>query len=229
MTPDHLILALDLDDPREALRWAVHMKGKVGCFKIGLQLFTKAGPDIVREVRSTGSRVFLDLKLHDIPNTVAKAVESVCSLDVSFLTVHALGGKEMMKAALKAAAPFPQTQILAVTILTSHTDEDVNELGFDHTTSGQALLLARLAVKSGVTGLVCSPQELPLFRRELPASTTLVTPGVRPLGSDKGDQNRVATPKEALAAGSSHLVLGRPILNAPDPLAAVERILSGED
>jgi orotidine-5'-phosphate decarboxylase len=229
MTPDHLILALDLDDPREALRWTVHLKGKVGCFKVGLQLFTKAGPDIVREIRSTGARVFLDLKLHDIPNTVAKAVESACALDVSFLTLHALGGKDMMAAALQAAAPFPGTQILAVTILTSHTDEDVNELGFDHTTSGQALLLARLAVKSGVTGLVCSPQELALFRRELPPTTTLVTPGVRPAGVENGDQTRVATPKEALAAGSNHLVLGRPILHAPDPLAALDRILAGED
>jgi orotidine-5'-phosphate decarboxylase len=226
MRPDNLILALDVSDPDEALAWVRRFHDRIGYFKIGLQLFTAQGPDFVRAVRRTGARVFLDLKLHDIPNTVARAVEAVCRLDIQFLTIHTLGGKAMMAAALAAAAPTPQTTLLGITVLTSHDNDDLDDLGFDHSTSGQALLLARLAQRSGLRGLVCSPQEVALLRRELGPEFCLVTPGVRPAGAALDDQSRVATPGEAIASGSSHIVVGRPITAAADPAAAVASILA---
>ncbi|MDR2463620.1 MAG: orotidine-5'-phosphate decarboxylase [Verrucomicrobiales bacterium] len=226
MNPDQLILALDVSDANEALAWVRRCHDKIACFKIGLQLFTAQGPDFVREVRKTGAKVFLDLKLHDIPNTVAKAVESVCRLDIQFLTIHTLGGHDMMEAAVRAVSlSAPQTTLLGITVLTSHNNDDLDDLGFDHTTTGQSLLLAKLAKSAGLRGLVCSPQEVALLRKELGADFTLVTPGVRPVGAAVNDQSRVATPAEALANGSSHLVIGRPILHAPDPEAALESIL----
>jgi orotidine-5'-phosphate decarboxylase len=225
MNSDNLILALDVSDPNEALSWVRRFHDKIGYFKIGLQLFTATGPDFVREVRKTGAKVFLDLKLHDIPNTVAKAVESVCKLDIQFLTIHTLGGRAMMEAAVSAAKATPQTTLLGITVLTSHSNEDLDDLGFDHTSAGQALLLARLAKQSGMRGLVCSPQEVSLLRKELGQDFCLVTPGVRPAGSDLNDQTRIATPGEAIASGSSHIVVGRPITAAKDPAAVIDTIL----
>lgn len=225
MTPDNLILALDVPSDQEALQWVDRLHGKVGYFKIGLQLFTAYGPNLVREVRQRGGRVFLDLKLHDIPHTVAKAVESAGPLDLSFLTLHALGGRTMLVEAAQAASAFPGLQLLAVTVLTSLSDGELDELGFDHSTFGQVALLSRLARDSGIRGLVCSPLEVAIIRREIP-DAILVTPGVRPAGSPSDDQTRIATPQEALASGSSHVVIGRPILKAPDPEALVASLLA---
>lgn len=222
MTSDKLILALDLDDPAEALKWVRRFQENIGVFKIGLQMFSTAGPDLVKEVRGQGAKVFLDLKFHDIPNTVAKAVEAVNHLDVQFLTIHTMGGTAMMKAAVNAAAP--SITLLGVTVLTHHTEDDLSDLGFDHSVQGQVMQLARLAANAGVPGLVCSPLEVELLRGEFP-KMKLVTPGVRPKDAELGDQKRVLTPAEAIAKGSDHLVIGRPILKAEDPEGAVTRIL----
>ncbi|MFQ3671558.1 MAG: orotidine-5'-phosphate decarboxylase [Verrucomicrobiia bacterium] len=224
MKRDELILALDVPSDREALGWVDRLAGQVGYFKVGLQLFTAYGPELVREVRARGGRVFLDLKLHDIPNTVAKAVEAAGPLGVSFLTLHASGGRAMLREAAEAAAGYSGLRLLAVTVLTSLTEGDLDELGFDHSALGLAAHLGRLAAEAGVTGLVCSPREVEVLRRELPESV-LVTPGVRPPGAEVDDQARVATPEAALAAGASHVVMGRPILRAPDPEGLVRELL----
>lgn len=226
IAPDRIILALDVDSPDEALRWAGRLGARVGCCKVGLQLFSLAGPELVRELRRRGVPVFLDLKLHDIPNTVAKAVEALLPLDVRFLTLHTLGGPAMIEAALRAAAPAPQTTLLGVTVLTSLGNEEITRLGFDHTASGQAVHLARLGVEAGLRGLVCSPVEAPILRGQLGPDIQLITPGVRPAGTDAGDQTRIATPRRAIDEGSSFLVIGRPILAAADPEAALEAILA---
>jgi orotidine-5'-phosphate decarboxylase len=227
MTPDQLILALDVHDPKEALAWVERFQGRIGTFKVGLQLFTGHGPELVREIRRRKAEVFLDLKLHDIPNTVAKSIEAVCQLDVRFLTIHTSGGRAMMESAVAAAAAFPQTTLLGVTVLTNLTDDDLRELGFDHSSSGQVFHLARYAKTCGMKGLVCSPLEVPLLRRELKAQDMiLVTPGVRPPGSETNDQSRIATPQQSIADGSTHVVIGRPVLNAADPDKVVDELLA---
>jgi orotidine-5'-phosphate decarboxylase len=223
---EQVILALDLDSPTEALRWADRLGPRIGCYKVGLQLFSRGGPELVRELRSHGVDVFLDLKLHDIPNTVAKAVEALLPLDLKFLTIHTLGGTSMIQAALRAATPAPQTTLLGVTVLTSLGDDEVSQLGFDHTASGQAVHLARLGVAAGLKGLVCSPLEVAILRGQLDPDIRLVTPGVRTTGSDIGDQARIATPRQAINNGATHLVIGRPILAASDPEAALAAILA---
>jgi len=225
MHSDQLILALDMPDDREALSWVDRFSGRIGYFKVGLQLFTAYGPPLVREIRQRGAKVFLDLKLHDIPNTVAKAVESVCQLDIQMLTLHTLGGRSMMEAAVRAASGHPQTTLLGVTVLTHLDDDDLRVLGFDHSASGQVLHLARLAKEAGLCGLVCSPQEVRHLRQQLGADLILVTPGVRPEGSAADDQSRIATPAEAILNGSNHVVIGRPILKASDPSAMIDSIL----
>lgn len=226
MTPDQLILALDVHDPNEALKWVDRFQGRIGTFKIGLQLFTGHGPELVREIRKKNAPVFLDLKLHDIPNTVAKSIEAVCELDLRFLTIHCSGGRAMMQAAAETVARFPQTTLLGVTVLTHLTDDDLRQLGFDHSSSGQVLHLARLAKSCGLEGLVSSPLEAPLLRRELGPDMVLVTPGVRPPGADTDDQSRITTPQEAIAGGSSHVVIGRPVLKAENPDQVIEDLLS---
>lgn len=226
IAPGQIILALDLDSPDDALAWVDRFGPRIGCYKIGLQLFSRTGPQFVREVRDRGVEVFLDLKLHDIPNTVAKAVESLLLLSPKFLTIHTLGGPSMIQAALAAAAPAPATTLLGVTVLTSLGDEEISALGFDHTASGQAVHLARLGVAAGLRGLVCSPLEAPFLRPQLGPDIALITPGVRPAGADAGDQTRIATPRRALEDGATHLVIGRPILAAPDPEAALHAILA---
>lgn len=230
-----IIVALDLPDSAAALRLAELVAPAVGAFKIGKELFTAAGPEVVRRIRATGASVFLDLKFHDIPNTVARAVESAVALDVQMLTVHTSGGSAMMRAAEEAAQSAaarhnrPAPLVLGVTVLTSMDAGDLAEIGIEATPAAQVERLAILAAQSGLRGLVCSPLELVSLRRLLPATMQLVTPGIRPAGADKGDQKRTLTPAEALRAGANWLVIGRPITAAPDPRAAAEAIRASLD
>lgn len=227
-----IIAALDVPTADQAQRLAEQIAPAVGAFKIGGELFTAAGPDIVRRIRDTGAAVFLDLKFHDIPNTVAKAVASATRLDVQMLTIHTGGGSEMMRAAEQAAqqtalqsgrsAPL----VLGVTVLTSMDSNTLSEVGADANVGRQVERLAQLAVTSGLRGLVCSPLEIAGLRQLLPASMQLVTPGIRTGAEKADDQKRTLTPKEALDAGASWLVIGRPIYAAEDPRAAAESILN---
>ena len=195
----------------------------MGAFKIGKELFVAEGPDIVRRVRDTGAAVFLDLKFHDIPNTVAKAVASAAQQDVQMLTVHASGGAAMLRAAQEAAGP-DGPLVLGVTVLTSMDEQDLTELGIQKTPAEQVHHLAKLATAAGLCGLVCSPQEIAPLREVLPAEVQLVTPGIRPAGSASGDQKRVMTPADAITAGADWLVIGRPIYAAGNPREAAEAI-----
>ncbi len=226
-----IIVALDVPTAERALELAGQLAGVVGAFKIGKELFTAAGPDIVRRVRTTGAAVFLDLKFHDIPNTVASAVRAAVRLDVQMLTIHAIGGVAMMRAAEEAAHEEAVKRnslpplVLGVTVLTSMDDPTLAELGILATAAQQVERLARLAAGAGLRGLVCSPLEIALLRNVVPSTVQLVTPGIRPAGADKGDQKRTLTPAEAIAAGANWLVIGRPIIAAPDPVAAARAIL----
>ena len=195
----------------------------MGAFKIGKELFVAEGPDIVRRVRDTGAAVFLDLKFHDIPNTVAKAVTSAAQQDVQMLTVHASGGTAMLRAAQEAAGDNGPL-VLGVTVLTSMDQQDLTELGIQKTPAEQVHHLAKLATAAGLCGLVCSPQEIAPLREMLPAEVQLVTPGIRPAGSASGDQKRVMTPADAITAGADWLVIGRPIYAAGNPREAAEAI-----
>ncbi len=225
-----IIAALDVPNAEEALKLAEAIAPAVGAFKIGKELFVSAGPDIVKRVRDTGAAVFLDLKFHDIPNTVAKAVASAVRLDVQMLTVHTCGGSTMLERALEGAneaatetgnaAPL----ILGVTVLTSMDENDLNEVGVPRQPGDQVTHLAQLATKTGLKGLVCSPMEIAPLREVLPSEMQLVTPGIRPVGSDTGDQKRVMTPADAIGAGANWLVIGRPIYAADNPRAAAEGI-----
>lgn len=219
-----IIAALDVPTADAALALAAAVAPAVGAFKIGKELFVSAGPDIVRHVRDTGAEVFLDLKFHDIPNTVAKAVASAARLDVQLLTVHASGGTAMLRAAQEAAGENGPL-ILGVTVLTSMDENDLAELGIQKSPGEQVQHLAQLATSAGLRGLVCSPMEIAPLREILPAEIQLVTPGIRPAGADAGDQKRVLTPGEALAAGANRLVIGRPIYAAENPRTAAEAIL----
>ncbi|MFI5355963.1 MAG: orotidine-5'-phosphate decarboxylase [Opitutales bacterium] len=223
-----LILALDIPTREAAAPVLRQLRGSLRWVKIGLQMFTAYGPDYVRAVADEGYEIFLDLKLHDIPNTVAKAVESLATLPIGLLTVHTLGGSEMLKAAARAQAlSNPKLRLLGVTVLTSMDQAALREIGLTATPAAQVSRLAALAVSAGLPGLVCSPHEVPGLRRELPAGIQLVTPGIRPAGESGGDdQKRVMTPAEAARAGSNFLVVGRPILRAPDPAAAARAILA---
>ena len=226
-----IIAALDVPTAEAALKLAQEIAPAVGAFKIGKELFVSAGPDIVKKIRATGASVFLDLKFHDIPNTVAKAIAAATRLDVQMLTIHTSGGGEMMRAAEKSAqdtakaAGTPPPLVLGVTVLTSSNNETLAEIGCEADTEKQVLRLAQLAVKSGLRGLVCSPLEIVALRKVLPASVQLVTPGIR-TGTEKADdQKRTLTPREAIQAGASWLVVGRPIYAAENPRAAAEKIL----
>ena len=227
-----LIVALDVPDADRALALAARLAPVVGAVKVGLELFTAAGPDIVRRLRAAGAAVFLDLKLHDIPHTVARAVEAAVRWDVQMLTVHTSGGRAMLAAAEQAARAEAQRRgqapplVLGVTVLTSLDEAALAEVGVAAGAAAQVERLARLAVSAGLRGLVCSPLELPALRAALPREIQLVTPGIRPPGTDAGDQKRTLGPREALAAGADWLVVGRPILAAPDPRAAAEQILA---
>jgi orotidine-5'-phosphate decarboxylase len=225
--PCDLILALDVPTREEAAPILRQLRGNLRWVKLGLQMFTAYGPNYVREVADLGFDIFLDLKLHDIPNTVAKAVESLGPLPIKMLTLHTSGGGEMMRAAAAAQQKTnPNLLLLGVTVLTSTDAAGLNEIGVTASPADQVARLGKLAVASGLRGLVCSPLEVELLRRSLPASTQLVTPGIRPAGDDVGDQKRVMTPAEAARAGSSYIVVGRPILKAADPAAAARAILA---
>ena len=196
------------------------------CYKVGMQLYTAEGPQLVRDLVAGGRRVFLDLKYHDIPNTVAAAVTEAARLGVSMLTVHASGGSRMLRAATDAAAKVnPGLMVLAVTVLTSLDDRDLDELGVHGRVQDQVLRLATLAAASGCQGVIASAREASELRSELDEEFVIVTPGVRPAGAHYGDQARVVTPAEAIAAGATHIVVGRPIIEAADPGSEARAIL----
>jgi len=220
-----LILALDLPDRKEALELLRRTGSDLPWVKIGLQMFCRYGPDFVREVADMGFQVFLDLKLHDIPNTVASAIGSIGNLPVKLLTVHAGGGSAMMRAAAQARAEHaPHLRLLAVTVLTSMDGAALAALGFDDTPQDLVLRLARLTTEAGIDGMVCSPMELVSLRETFGDEPLLVTPGIRPAGAAKDDQARITTPAQAREQGASMIVVGRPILRADDPAAAVKAI-----
>lgn len=226
-----IIAALDMPTAAQALKLAKEIAPAVGAFKIGSELFTAAGPDIVKRVRETGASVFLDLKFHDIPNTVAKAVASATRLDVQMLTIHTSGGSEMMHAAEESAqqtalqsgrnAPL----VLGVTVLTSMDSNTLSEIGCEANVGKHVEQLAQLAVNAGLRGLVCSPLEIADLRQILPEHIQLVIPGIRTGAEKTDDQKRTLTPKEAIKAGANWLVIGRPIYAAENPRAAAETIL----
>ena len=231
MNRNPIIAALDVPSAEQALKLAEQIAPVVGAFKIGKELFVAAGPDIVKKIRALGASVFLDLKFHDIPNTVAKAVASAVRLDVQMLTIHTSGGSEMMRAAEKAAQDTakllgrPAPLVLGVTVLTSSNNETLAEIGCEADTEKQVVRLAQLAVSSGLRGLVCSPLEIVALRKILPAHIQLVTPGIRTGAEPADDQRRTLTPREAIQAGASWLVVGRPIYAAENPHLAAEKIL----
>jgi orotidine-5'-phosphate decarboxylase len=229
---ERIVLALDLDDDQEALDLVDELKKAVGMFKVGHQLFTAYGPDIVRRIRSKGGRVFLDLKYHDIPNTVAKASAEAVKLGVSMFNVHALGGLAMMKAAVGAASEaadkqgIPRPIMLAVTILTSMDGKMLQrELKISRSLTREVIHLAKLAQRAGMSGVVASPQEIKMLRRGIRGPFVVLTPGVRPAWAGKDDQKRVLTPGEAVAAGADYLVVGRPVLKAANRSAAVAMLI----
>jgi orotidine-5'-phosphate decarboxylase len=223
---DRLIVALDVSSATQARQIVQSIGESASTYKIGKQLLTAEGPQIVRDLVSSGRKVFLDLKFHDIPNTVAAAVRQAAELRVSMLTVHASGGSKMLKAAAEAAAQSSaKPMVLAVTVLTSLSDNDLVELGHAGPVVAQVLRLGSLARAAGCGGLVASALEARELRRQLGEDFAIVTPGVRPAGSATGDQARVVTPADAIAAGATYLVVGRPILNAPDPSSAAESIV----
>ncbi len=228
---DRIIFAMDVGHFGDAQRFARLLKDRVGMFKIGKQLFTHAGPKIVDMIQQMGQRTFLDLKFHDIPNTVARASEEATRLSVAMFNVHAMGGLEMMKAAVQAARRTAKAlgvhrpTVLAVTVLTSLDHQALKELGIRCTVAKQVARLAHLAEKGGLDGVVASPREINLIRKTCGKDFVIVTPGVRPAGSAAEDQKRVMTPRLAIEAGADYLVIGRPIQNAKDPVEAVERIV----
>lgn len=225
--PTDLILALDAPSPRELAPTLRQLQGTLRWAKIGLEMFTACGPDCVREVAGYGFKIFLDLKLHDIPNTVAKSVESVSRLPIEMLTIHASGGREMMQWAAKAQREnAPRLRLLGVTVLTSTNAATLAETGVSASPENQVLRLGHLAVDSGLRGLVCSPLEIVPLRGILPPDVALVTPGIRPRDAMADDQSRVMTPADAARAGANFLVVGRPISQAPDPVQAARAILA---
>lgn len=223
---ERLIVALDVPSAAAAMKIAATVGHSAGTYKVCMQLYTAEGPPIVRDLISAGHGIFLDLKYHDIPNTVASAVRAAGALGVNMLTVHAAGGRKMLRAAVEAGREAnPALKILAVTVLTSMNDEDLNRIGVPGTTADQVLRLGAMALASGCQGIVASAHEATELRRKLGHDFLIVTPGVRPAGADVGDQARVATPAEAIAAGATHIVVGRPITGADDPSMAAKAIL----
>ena len=217
------MVALDFPGRRQALEMVERLRGEVGMFKVGKQLFTAEGPGLVREILDAGQKVFLDLKFHDIPNTVAGAVASAVGLGASLVNVHASGGGPMLRAAATAAAG-SQTRVLAVTVLTSLDAGHLDQVGFAEPPEKLVLRLARLALECGLDGVVASPVEVAMLRAELGRAFLIVTPGIRPSGAELGDQVRVATPAEAVRNGADYIVVGRPITHAADPAAAARDI-----
>ncbi len=221
---ERLIVALDVSTAAEAQKLVARIGDAAGIYKVGLQLFTAEGPGIVRDLVSSGRRVFLDLKLHDIPTTVALAVKSAAELRVDMLTIHGSGGAAMLRAATEAAAG--RMKLLAVTVLTSLNDEDMQEIGVAGRLSDQVLRMAALAQSAGCQGIVTSPREALMARKAMGESFAIVTPGIRPAGAETNDQQRTATPAQAISNGVSHIVVGRPITHAADPAKAAAAIIS---
>ena len=221
METHEAIVALDVPTAREAAAAVARIGDAVSFYKVGLELFLADGPETLRMLRGEGKRVFLDLKLHDIPRTVGRAVASCLRYGPDLLTVHAQGSTAMVEAAAAAVRDAgSDAKILAVTLLTSLDATDLEKLGVARTVEEEVLALGRLAAGAGAHGLVCSPREAAALRAALGPAAVLVTPGVRPAGGDLGDQKRVATPGDAIRAGATHVVVGRPVLCAPDPRAA---------
>lgn len=220
-----LIVALDVSTAAAAQKIVAAVGDSALTYKVGMQLYTAEGPQVVRDLVALGRRVFLDLKYHDIPNTVGQAVAEAAKLGVSMLTVHASGGARMLQAAVEAAKARPELMVLAVTVLTSMDEQDVERIGMRGSLSDSVVRLATLAVANGCQGIVTSARESATVRAELGAGFAIVTPGVRPAGSSVGDQVRVVTPAEAIKAGASHIVVGRPITHADDPAVAARAIL----
>ena len=228
MTKSHpqLIVALDVSSSAEATRIVTRIGEGVPLYKVGMQLYTSEGPQVVRDLISSGKQVFLDLKFHDIPNTVGAAVRAAAGLGVTMLTVHAAGGTKMLKAAVEAVEQTKSSaKILAVTVLTSMAAADICEIGVEGPVLDQVVRLGALALHAGCAGVVSSAQEVKALRERLGDNFLAVTPGVRPSGTAHGDQARVVTPAEAIAAGATHIVVGRPITEAADPAEEADKIL----
>jgi orotidine-5'-phosphate decarboxylase len=230
---DKLIVALDIPSAEAGLRLAERLRGHVGMFKVGLENFTAEGPVLPRFLVAVKEKVFLDLKLHDIPNTVRAAARQAAQLGVSMFNVHASGGRKMMEAALAGAqegsagrADGSRPRVLAVTVLTSLTSEDLAELGISGGPEEAVVRLALLARKAGLDGVVASPREVAALRRTLGPGFVIVTPGIRPAGAAPDDQARIATPESAVRAGADYLVVGRPITEAPNPAAVADTIVA---
>jgi orotidine-5'-phosphate decarboxylase len=220
-----LIVALDVSTAAAAQNIVAAVGDSALTYKVGMQLYTAVGPRVVRDLVASGRRVFLDLKYHDIPNTVGAAVAEAEKLGVSMLTVHAAGSGKMLRAAADAAKVRPDLMVLAVTVLTSMDGQDLEKIGVRGSVEDSVVRLATLALANGCQGVVTSAREASTIRSELGHNFAIVTPGVRPAGSSVGDQVRVVTPAEAIAAGASHIVVGRPITEAPDPAAEARAIL----
>jgi orotidine-5'-phosphate decarboxylase len=222
---DRLAVALDLPDEAQAMQLVDRLGDTCRWFKVGMELYYATGNKIVKQLRDRGFKVFLDLKLHDIPNTVAGAVRSATHAGASLLTIHASGGAAMMTAAAEAAAAHGSPRLLAVTVLTSMDANELAGVGVSASPADQVLRLAKLAQISGIDGMVCSAEEVAILRKETGPQTLLVIPGIRPAGSTVEDQKRIATPAQAIVDGASMLVVGRPITRAADPAAAARAIL----
>lgn len=224
---NQIIIALDMSDQRKVLSFVKDLDPEQCRLKIGKELFTLYGPKLVKKLQKRGFEIFLDLKFHDIPNTVYKAVRAACQLNVWMLTIHAAGGSEMLRAARKAVDESEHKPILvAVTVLTSLYDDDLSEQGIQRSTDEQVLRLASLAQECGLDGVVCSAAEAASIRRLLSKNFILVTPGIRSAGDDSQDQKRVVTPSDAISAGSNFLVIGRPITQARKPVEKLQQILN---
>jgi orotidine-5'-phosphate decarboxylase len=228
---EKIIFALDVEHFTEAQRWVTLLKDQVGMFKVGKQLFTHSGPKVIDMIRKKGQKVFLDLKFHDIPNTVAKAGEEATKLEVAMFNLHALGGFEMMKKTVEASRAtakelgIPKPFILAVTILTSMDEDAIKEVGIQGPILEEVGRLAFLSMKAGVDGVVASPQEIGVIRKRCGEKFLIVTPGIRLPSEKKDDQKRTLSPKEAISAGANYLVIGRPIKESKDPLETVQKIV----
>lgn len=230
---ERLIVALDTDTREKAEEWVHRLKLHVGLFKVGLQLFTKEGAEMVRSIHKRGGRIFLDVKYHDIPTTVGLACEAACALRVDLLNVHALGGSEMVRAAaqsLKAASlrmRVPKPRLLAVTILTSHSPRSLKQdVGLSKSLEKEVLRLALLAKRAGAEGVVCSPKEIAAVRKACGPAFLIVTPGIRPAAAPKDDQKRTMTAGQAVARGADYIVVGRPILGSPDPVGSAQALVA---
>ena len=225
-SPPEIILALDVESRSKARSILKATGEQLKWVKVGLQSYLRDGPDLLSEIAGLGKQIFLDLKLHDIPNTMSKALESLSSLPINMLTVHATAGPDALsKCSKEAKTMMPEVTLLAVTVLTSMDKGNLSAIGVDSPVEEQVIKLATLASESGIGGVVCSPLELEILRPALPPETKLVTPGIRPSGSDHGDQKRIMTPSQAYRAGADYLAIGRPILAAPEPSDALAKII----